>query len=974
MGSSQKQQQQESDLAIAVALAMAPDDDDFQCSIPTFSINQDVILKSYKKPKMSKIEKPHSRPNSNPLKSSNNHQHTRRKGKHKVIEGKGNAKETRPLQDITNISFKPHESNESTMIDIPSLAKNNIHNDNEEFVRKDASKGMSIESRLLCRGRNRGLEMGTPLPLAEKDADSPIIEPAAQLSGLVEEGPESLSCEPGIQMNDLVEEGLESLSFEPGTQLNALMQLCCTAERTQEAGQVLDDNCIENMGVEGCRSEGDEEDIMSLMTQASSLYGIPENDLCHQGSSPSRLNNNDSCHENDLGPASTPCIIPTHDLDQTSTACIIPKNDLAQDRSTCRSSADDLCHENRLDNDCASCRSSVDDSGRTDGPCRILHEDLDYQNNTVQASSPCNIFDSDLGQANTSLGIPNYDLGRQQNLVQVSTSCGISSNGVGGVYFLDQRQVLVHCPVCGMEITHLNDQEREAHTNDCLDKDELQTVVNKEDSPKEKVSETVVDITPVLKWLETLGLSRYAEVFIKEEIDWDSLQWLTEEDLNFLGITALGPRRKIVHALHELRKGNSNSTEANANIPKAVANMDDKSQLRESGNKLITEFFNTPSGVAAGQVGCHVETHQREDRTTMISGRKRTRFKTRPSAAILTGIPEWLCIPGTPFRVDAFRYLRGDCSHWFLSHFHTDHYQGLTRGFRHGKVYCSLITARLVNMRIGLSWDQLHVLPLNERVNVDGVYVTAIDANHCPGSVIILFEPPNGKPVLHTGDFRFCQEMVTNPILDSCNIHTLILDTTYCNPQYDFPKQETVIQFVLEAIQAEAFNPRTLFLIGTYTIGKERIFLEVARVLRKKVYVGAAKLRLLGCLGLPEEDMQWLTSNEQESHIHVVPLWTIASFKRMSFISKRYLGCYNSIVAFSPTGWSFGKGKKKTPGKRWQQGTIIRYEVPYSEHSSFTELKEFVKYIAPDNIIPSVNNDSAQAADNMVALLLNEDS
>jgi DNA cross-link repair 1A protein len=38
--------------------------------------------------------------------------------------------------------------------------------------------------------------------------------------------------------------------------------------------------------------------------------------------------------------------------------------------------------------------------------------------------------------------------------------------------------------------------------------------------------------------------------------------------------------------------------------------------------------------------------------------------------------------------------------------------------------------------------------------------------------------------------------------------------------QYDFPKQETVIQFVLEAIQAEAFNPRTLFLIGTYTIGK----------------------------------------------------------------------------------------------------------------------------------------------------------
>lgn len=37
--------------------------------------------------------------------------------------------------------------------------------------------------------------------------------------------------------------------------------------------------------------------------------------------------------------------------------------------------------------------------------------------------------------------------------------------------------------------------------------------------------------------------------------------------------------------------------------------------------------------------------------------------------------------------------------------------------------------------------------------------------------------------------------------------------------QYDFPKQEAVTQFVIEAIQAEAFNPKTLFLIGSYTIG-----------------------------------------------------------------------------------------------------------------------------------------------------------
>lgn len=39
----------------------------------------------------------------------------------------------------------------------------------------------------------------------------------------------------------------------------------------------------------------------------------------------------------------------------------------------------------------------------------------------------------------------------------------------------------------------------------------------------------VVDVSPVLGWLRSLGLERYEEAFVREEIDWDSLKWLTEE-------------------------------------------------------------------------------------------------------------------------------------------------------------------------------------------------------------------------------------------------------------------------------------------------------------------------------------------------------------------------------------------------------------------------------------------------------------
>ncbi|XP_050220543.1 DNA cross-link repair protein pso2/snm1 [Mercurialis annua] len=548
----------------------------------------------------------------------------------------------------------------------------------------------------------------------------------------------------------------------------------------------------------------------------------------------------------------------------------------------------------------------------------------------------------------------------------------------------------VKCPLCGVDISNLNEESRLIHTNDCLDKQENdgQEVVDREEETGEDCVDSVhknFDDSPVVKWLRILGLEKYEEVFVREEIDWESLKWLTEEDLFIIGITALGPRKKIVHALDELRKGGNlvaethRDTNASVNagsrtshgteIQLQASTVDGDETSKSTANKLITDFF--PGSVTLRKKSCSLATEKqgpaknRSDSVCNHGAKKHTAKSGKRK-----DIPLWCSIPGTSFRVDAFKYLRGDCSHWFLTHFHMDHYQGLTRSFCHGKIYCSSITARLVNMRIGVPWDRLQVLPLNQKISIAGVDVTCWDANHCPGSIIILFEPANGKAVLHTGDFRFCEKMASMTALQMTRIHTLILDTTYCNPQYDFPKQEAVIQFVVEAIQAESFNPKTLFLIGSYTIGKERLFLEVARVLRRKVYVTAAKFRLLESLGFSKEDMQWFTLNEFESQIHVVPMWTLASFKRLKHMSNQYASRFSLIVAFSPTGWTFGKGKKKSPGRRWQQGTIIRYEVPYSEHCSFTELREFVKLASPEKIIPSVNNDGPESADTMVSLLL----
>lgn len=83
------------------------------------------------------------------------------------------------------------------------------------------------------------------------------------------------------------------------------------------------------------------------------------------------------------------------------------------------------------------------------------------------------------------------------------------------------------------------------------------------------------------------------------------------------------------------------------------------------------------------------------------------------------------------------------------------------------------------------------------------------------------------------------------------------------------------------------------------------------------------------------------------------------TMEAMEALLLRYRGRYTTVVGFSPTGWSHARSAKGLGkrGRRAQCGTVVHYSVPYSEHSSCAELRDFVEWFRPVGIIPSVGND-----------------
>lgn len=252
---------------------------------------------------------------------------------------------------------------------------------------------------------------------------------------------------------------------------------------------------------------------------------------------------------------------------------------------------------------------------------------------------------------------------------------------------------------------------------------------------------------------------------------------------------------------------------------------------------------------------------------------------------------------------------------------------------------------------------------------VDDCQVTLVDANHCPGAVQFLVKVRVSDGVferyVHTGDFRYCDEMkLDNALCEFVGADVVYLDTTYCNPKFVFPVQDESIDYIVEVVNRIGVenvekSKSVLFLVATYVIGKERILVEISRRCNRKIHVDKRKMDILGVLGFGEDGV--FTEDETESDVHVVS-WNVLGetwpYFRPNFVMMKEIMVakgYDKVVGFVPTGWTYEVKRNKFAVRTKDSFEI--HLVPYSEHSNYEELREYVKFLKPKRVIPTVGID-----------------
>lgn len=363
-------------------------------------------------------------------------------------------------------------------------------------------------------------------------------------------------------------------------------------------------------------------------------------------------------------------------------------------------------------------------------------------------------------------------------------------------------------------------------------------------------------------------------------------------------------------------------------------------------------------------------------------------------------VTQQYCIVADYFRAvtrrqnEAIDANRGIPIAYFLSHYHADHYGGLSTRWSSSiggaagdaplQLICSAFTRDCIVHAKGDKMKQfIRVVRPGEQFSIllpgspsTPVRCEALPARHTPGSLMLRMELPDGRHVLFTGDFRCPLPSLPRPLTH------LYVDTTFTPAVQGggrFPTQDDVLcemQTAMHGITAD--HGQCLFFVKTYTIGKEKVALAAAAALNQShihvaddelkaaaIRAAVAELEADAAAGRPPP--AWLCGrppatpgNCPDSAVWVAGFPSERGARGGSVLEREAevlsaglvgSGCpWSALISLEGSGWNFApRCWTRQPGKRLQAlawGPLKAMGVlkfGYSEHCSSAELASFVR-------------------------------
>ena len=241
--------------------------------------------------------------------------------------------------------------------------------------------------------------------------------------------------------------------------------------------------------------------------------------------------------------------------------------------------------------------------------------------------------------------------------------------------------------------------------------------------------------------------------------------------------------------------------------------------------------------------------------------------------------------------------------------------------------------------------NQPHIMRLNAN---DTFNVTLIDANHCPGAVMYLFEGYFGT-ILSTGDFRYAANMFEDTVLENKQVDICYLDNTYLNSTYtNIPLRNEATEELIQLIKVKIKNnSNILFAIIMKNLGKEDMLIQIAKTFDTKILISTKRFeRYINALSL---DKSYFTT------VYNSDIFICADDSDLNIahnIKDR------KLIRIKPSALDYACEKR--PKKLqvvidlYSKSISTYYNVPYTDHSSFNELVDFVKFLKPKRLIPIV--------------------